>query len=131
MKRFASLLSLCVALPALGQGGSAAPHVFTGTADASAAVALDADRFVVGSDEDSLLRVYRRSAPGKPVEIIDISRFLQLTKKSPETDIEAAARIGDRIYWITSHGENISGKDRPNRHRFFATDIRTNGEPSL
>ena len=31
--------------------------------------------------------------------------------------------MGDRIYWITSHGRNKDGKERPNRYAFFATDI--------
>jgi hypothetical protein len=31
--------------------------------------------------------------------------------------------VGHRIYWITSHGRNKDGKLRPNRYRFFATDV--------
>ena len=44
-----------------------------------------------------------------------------------EADLEAGARIGDRAFWIGSHGCNKSGKHRNNRHRFFATDIRLAG----
>jgi hypothetical protein len=29
--------------------------------------------------------------------------------------------VGDRIYWITSHGRNRDGEERESRHRFFAT----------
>jgi hypothetical protein len=43
--------------------------------------------------------------------------------KHPEADIEGAARVGDRIYWIASHGRNKDGKLRSSRYRFFATDI--------
>lgn len=31
--------------------------------------------------------------------------------------------MGDRIYWISSHGRNKDGKVRKNRHQFFATKI--------
>jgi hypothetical protein len=31
--------------------------------------------------------------------------------------------VGNRIYWIGSHGRNKEGKYRPNRHRFFATEV--------
>ena len=41
-----------------------------------------------------------------------------------EADIEGATRIGDHIYWITSHGTNREGKPRPSRHRLFATEVK-------
>ena len=45
------------------------------------------------------------------------------TPKEPEADLEGATRIGDDIYWITSHGQNKNGKNRPSRHRLFATAV--------
>jgi hypothetical protein len=36
-------------------------------------------------------------------------------------DIEGATRLGERAFWITSHGRNSAGKARPERLRFFAT----------
>lgn len=94
---------------------------YTGMCDASAAVMLDNDNFVVANDEDNVLRVYSLTAPGAPVSAINLSSFLGA---GSEADIEAAARIGDRIYWMTSHGANKNGKPRPDRRRFFATDVR-------
>ncbi|MHB1037277.1 MAG: DUF3616 domain-containing protein [Pirellulales bacterium] len=91
--------------------------------DASAAVAVGSEMFVVGNDEDNRLRVYRRDQTGKPVYSLDVSKFLQITK-GDEADIEAAARVGNRIYWITSHGRNKAAKDRPKRHLVFAVDVR-------
>jgi len=38
-------------------------------------------------------------------------------------DLEGAARLGNAVYWIASHGRNASGKFAPNRHRFFALEI--------
>ena len=42
--------------------------VFTGTPDASAALGVTGDLFVVANDEDSLLRFYRFSQPGPPLQ---------------------------------------------------------------
>jgi hypothetical protein len=92
--------------------------------DASAAEALDANTFVVASDEDNVLRIYARNQP-QPTQQIDLDDFLRAGGQ--ESDIEASARIGERIYWITSHGRNRKGKDRPSRQRFFATDIVLRG----
>src|SRR5262249_34472668 len=78
---------------------------FKGVCDASAAVALDEDHFVVADDETSAVLVYSVSEPDKPV-LIDLTQFLGPTDESREPDIEGAARIGDRIYWIGSHGLN-------------------------
>ncbi|MGZ8182446.1 MAG: DUF3616 domain-containing protein [Methylobacter sp.] len=99
----------------------------SGMCDASAAAPVGSAFFVVANDEDNTLRVYKRDKSGEPVYSKDISSFLKIDKKNPEADIEGAALIGNRIYWITSHGASTDGKLRPNRHRFFATDIETNG----
>jgi hypothetical protein len=40
--------------------------------------------------------------------------------------------VGNRIYWISSHGTSASGKADPHRQRFFATDVRSaNGETKI
>ena len=96
--------------------------VFHGMSDASAAVAVDEETFVVADDENNVLRVYKTDG-GRPVARFDLTRFLRVAPRFPEADIEGAARIGDRVYWITSHGRNRNGKPRPNRYRFFATKI--------
>ena len=41
--------------------------------------------------------------------------------------MEAAAQIGSRTYWITSHGRNSKGKDQPSRQKLFATEVVANG----
>ncbi len=97
-----------------------APVFHQGMCDASAAVALNEDLFVVGDDEDNALRVYSRTLEGPPLYEIDVSIFLGL-RRGAEVDIEASARIGDRIYWLSSHGTNVKGKKRLARQRFFAT----------
>jgi hypothetical protein len=97
--------------------------------DASAAASIDAEHFIVADDEDNTLRIFRRTG-GEAVGEQDLSSFLgnAPTKKKPkEADLEAAAKIGSRIYWITSHGRNSKGKDSPERERLFATDVSIEG----
>ena len=107
------------------------PLVFKGTCDASAASALSVDLFVVANDEDNLLRFYRMSRPGKPVQTFDLAPVLSLKGKS-EMDLEAAARLGENVFFISSHGRNAEGKPAPGRHRFFALQFTENaGEPSV
>lgn len=99
---------------------------FHGACDASAAVALGRSYFVVADDEGDILRVYRRGSE-MPVTSVDLSDYLGNRKangKNAEADIEGAAAIGTRIYWITSHAlKGGEGAADPHRRRFFATDI--------
>ena len=96
--------------------------------DASAVVAVDTGRFLVADDEDNILRLYSRERGGAPLQTFNMSGFLRVSSKSPEADLEGAARVGDRIYWVTSHALNKNAKDRPNRRRFFATQIVSSNE---
>jgi hypothetical protein len=58
-----------------------------------------------------------------------LSAFLYSGDK--ESDLEGAAAVGQRIYWIASHGRNSKGKLRPDRQRFFATDIDPGAQPGV
>ena len=98
---------------------------YNGICEASAAAKLDATHFVVASDDSALLRIYEhgKSAP--------ISPNYDAEKETGEgvTDIEAAARIGDTIFWLTSHSFSKAkpdkpAEDRPKRKRLFATFVR-------
>lgn len=126
-------LASLVLLPRLTFGSpSQEPVRFQGICDASAAVALDGRTVVVADDESNALRVYSRTSGGSPIRVLDLSRFLAADPKAPEADIEAAARIGDQVYWITSHGRNAEGRYRPNRCQLFATAWRSDsGAPQL
>ena len=99
---------------------------FARMCSASAGVALSADIIVVADDESNRLRTYSRAKPGLPIHDLDLRGFLQVGKGNPETDVEGAARVGDVVYWITSHGRNRDAEVRPSRQRFFATKV--NGE---
>lgn len=98
-----------------------APFTYRGMCDASAAAPLGPDRFVVANDERNQLKIYQRGRPD-PVDVVDLSEFLG-TRAHKESDLEGAATVGERIYWISSHGRNKKGEVQERRHRFFATDI--------
>jgi len=128
-----ALLLLCCcgwsALAAVGRAASLSdPITYRGMCDASAAVSLTTNLFIVANDEDNILRVYRRHPGGLPVLSIDLNAFLRISGKSTEADLEGAARLGDRIYWISSHGRNAKGRLSPNRQRFFATTVTVTNE---
>jgi hypothetical protein len=101
--------------------------LYHGTSDASAAVAASSDMFIVADDENNILRVYKSNRGGLPEFCFDMTDFLGVEPEHPEVDIEGATTIGDRIYWITSHGRNKDGQLRPNRYRFFATKVLVEG----
>lgn len=121
-----SLVVVSLLLTLTGRAGEPAvseASFYHGMCDASAAVPLGAGLFAVGNDEDNTLRIYRTDRSGPPVMSTNLSSFLKVDVKSPETDLEGAAWLGDRIFWISSHGRNREGKFRESRHRFFATTV--------
>jgi Protein of unknown function (DUF3616) len=75
--------------------------IYRGMCDASTAVPLDQEHFIVADDEDK------------------------------ESDLEGAAVVGSRIYWISSHGTNKKGKVQDRRRRLFATDIVSGSPPTV
>lgn len=117
---------LAALLAALACCDASAQMEYKGMCDASAAVSLGKGHFVVADDESDVLRIYQRGTPG-PLASVDLTDHLRnraANGKSAEADLEGAARIGSRIYWISSHARK--GKDGsidPHRQRFFATEI--------
>ncbi|AFZ19270.1 DUF3616 domain-containing protein [Allocoleopsis franciscana] len=102
-----------------------------GICDASGAIALDDNSFIVANDEDNFLRVYSADESGKPRTIIDINNYFPNNPEKEEVDIEAATELNGLIYWITSHGRNKKKKRKPLRHQFFANKITHPGQPIL
>jgi hypothetical protein len=104
-------------------------RIYREMCDASAAARIGgSELFAAATDEDCILRVYDRATGGAPVERTDVTAFLEPDDPGQtEADIEGAAQIGDRIYWIGSHGRNKNGKVRKIRQRLFATTVQTAG----
>lgn len=97
---------------------------YRGTCDGSAAIALDFTQLIGFSDEDQVARVYERGAAGPPKQALDVSGPLGLVA-ADEADVEDAARVGDRMFVITSHARRNSGDADSNRHRLFAIELPT------
>jgi len=104
------------------------PVSFCGMCDASAAVALTEDLFAVANNQDSVLRIYRKDGSGMPVRTFDLTGFLKVKSKSSQSDLEGGARVGNRVFWITSHGQNREGETRLIRRQILATDLKGSGE---
>lgn len=92
-----------------------------GMCDASAAVPVGTTTFIVANDEDNVLRVYHADISGPAIQTFDLAPCLIPGEK--EADIEGGTWLGDRIYWITSHGRTKKGKVDPSRRQFFAIKI--------
>lgn len=99
------------------------PIFHKGMCDASAAIPVATNLFAVANDEDNIIRLYYNDRTGPPVNQFNIESFLKPDPKEPEVDVEGAAVVGHRSYWISSHGRNKNGKARPSRYRFFATQV--------
>jgi hypothetical protein len=84
--------------------------------------------FVSASDEDYILRIYNHRAPAKACGTVDLAPFLKPADPDKEPDIEGAAVVGGRIYWVTSHGRNKDREEQESRQRFFATSVHVSGE---
>lgn len=112
-----------------GACGLTAPPVVVheGMANASAIALLDPNWFVAASDESNVLQVFPVDSEGPSVAQVDLSGAAAVLGKSTEIDLEGAARIGDRVYWIGSHGRNKDGKPRSNRQRLMATRVEKDG----
>ena len=146
-----AFLAAAVALALGPRAAGAAPRerIFTGMCDASAGVPLGDRLFAVADDEDNVLRVYDADRGGAPLRAVDLSPSLfppkekkakQEKKKKdkkpdaaknggPEADLEAATRLGDLAFWMSSHARNRAGKRKDARLRFFATTAAGEQDP--
>jgi hypothetical protein len=101
---------------------------FRGICDASGAAGLPGGVIAVADDEDNRLRLFDVVRGGPPVRVIDTrGHFAGMPGASDEMDLEGAATVGSRVYWIASHGRKKSGKRAPSRLNLFASDV-TDGE---
>ncbi|WP_443065773.1 DUF3616 domain-containing protein [Streptomyces sp. NBC_00503] len=96
----------------------------TGSSDSSAAVDVGGGYVLVADDETNVLRLYDRSRSGAPVKTWDLGAELGAKK---EVDIEAAARVGDTVYWTGSLGNNKDGKYKADRNTVFTTRLTGTG----
>lgn len=95
-----------------------------GMADASSAIAIGADKFLVVSDEKNVFQLYHRDQSGPSIDETSFASFIHIDNKKLEGDIEGSATIADTTYWIGSHSRDKNGGLARNRHQFFATLIK-------
>jgi len=119
-------LAVALSAPLAAAGPSFREH--HGMANASAVAALGGAWFAAASDESNVLNIYRSDRDGDAAGLLNLSPHADVHGKASEIDIEGAARMGDRVYWIGSHGRNKEGKARPNRERLLATRIIGEGD---
>lgn len=106
--------------------------------ESSAAVGMDANYMFIVDNEHEKLRLfacYPASTCPDPEYTFDVRPNLNLTSTNPEDDLESAFMTNvsgtNRIYWLGSHSNSKnSGAIRPNRFRFFATQVGGNGTGS-
>jgi len=98
------------------------PGSYRQICDGSFGVMIDATHFLDGDDEEQGMRLYTRGATGDPLTTIDVSSGIGLSS-GDEADFEDAARIGNRVFVISSHGRTKSGVIESARYHFFAMDV--------
>ena len=99
-----------------------ADPVFRGICEASAAVYLGEQaghrHFAVASDETNVVRTYDLDSGG-----VGATFGFRRVSTYDKSDLEAAARVGDLIYWISSQSINSGGDDKPKRRVLLASRL--------
>lgn len=108
---------LCFVLLVSPVTAEAATRSYNGICEASAAALIDRSHVAVASDDYDAIVIYERGK-AEPVARVNVDDV---------TDIEAAARIGDTVFWLTSHSLNSSGEDKKKRKLLFSTNISAAG----
>jgi hypothetical protein len=98
--------------------------------------------FVVGNDEDNVLRAYAADRDGEPLPPpdwrpdageprglnLDPALGLDVRRDDDDkADIEAATWFGGQIAWLGSHSRSGQGRLRAQRRQFFATTASGDG----
>ncbi|TCL68452.1 DUF3616 domain-containing protein [Rhizobium sp. BK251] len=112
----AILLALLTSLGA-PPGAWAGSRNYDGICEASAAVLIDKSHVAIASDDFQSILTYERGK-AKSITAFDVGDV---------TDIEAAARIGNTVFWLSSHSLNSSGEDKKKRKVLFTTDVTADG----
>jgi hypothetical protein len=89
--------------------------VFEGAVDGSAGAGVGDGFFIGATDEENQLRLYdsKNGAHAKKLDV-DVEGAVKTAlgvDKFKECDLEGAAKMGDLIFWIGSHGRNSEAKD--------------------
>jgi len=121
------ILSACVAVSAAEFSLSTTQVLFEGALDGSAGCDVGGGFFVGATDEDNKLRLYEVKG-GPPRKTLDVGvdaavKSALSLKKVKECDFEGAAKMGDLIFWIGSHGRDKDAKEQKERQVLLATKL--------
>ena len=104
-----------------------APVLFEGAVDGSAGADVGGGFFVGATDEDNELRLYDvKGGPSPKTLDVGVDAAVKGAlglEKIEECDLEGAAKIGDLIFWIGSHGRNKDAEENKERQVLFATKL--------
>jgi hypothetical protein len=116
-------LAPCLPGMAFGSADAAQPEMLTfdGICDASAGVALDENRIIVGDDEQPWLSIYRLAGGDSDARIPLPHGPASTGDAEAEADLEGATVFDGRIVWISSNGRNKNGKVRAERFQLFGS----------
>ena len=128
-------LSPCVAVSA-GEFSLSKPVLFEGAVDGSAGADVGDGFFVGATDEppdgDDGLRLYDvKGGPSPKTLKVGVEAAVKSAlgaEKIKECDLEGAAKIGELIFWIGSHGRNKKAEEKKERQVFFATKLSGSGK---
>lgn len=123
---FVITLLPCVAVSA-AEFSLSAPVLFEGAVDGSAGADVGDGFFVGATDENNKLRLYDVKG-GPSLKTLDVGVDAAVKsalglKEIGECDLEGAAKIGDLIFWIGSHGRTTKAKEKKERQVLFATKV--------
>jgi hypothetical protein len=124
-------LAPCVAVSA-AEFSLSAPFLFEGAVDSSAVADVGDGFFVGATDEDNEFRLYDVKGGLSPKKLgvgVDAAvKSAHGVEKIKECDLEGAAKIGDLIFWIGSHGRNKNAEEKKERQVLFATKLSGSGK---
>ena len=128
---FAIVFSCCVTVSA-GEFSLSKPVLFEGAVDGSAAADVGDGFFVGATDEDNEFRLYDVKGGLSPRKLdVGVEAAVKSAlgvEKIQECDLEGAAKIGDLIFWIGSHGRNENAEEKKERQVLFATKLSGSGK---
>jgi hypothetical protein len=101
--------------------------LFEGALDGSAGADVGGGFFVGATDENNKFRLYDVKG-GPSLKTLDVGLNAAVKsalglKKVKECDLEGAAKFGDLIFWIGSHGRDAHAKEKKERQVLFATKL--------
>src|SRR5262249_52957870 len=101
--------------------------LFEGAIDGSAGADVGGGFFVGATDENNKFRLYDvKGGPSLKTLDVGVNAAVKSAlglKRVRECDLEGAAKIGDLIFWIGSHGRNTHAKEEKERQVLFATKL--------